>query len=200
MITTINEFKIFESFSGKVKVRDRTQLKTLIDANIKHFGNMCDLNYLDVSAITDMSSLFYQIDFNGNISEWNVSNVVDMGEMFNHNTVFNGDISKWDVSKVTDMNRMFQGCPFNGDISNWDVSNVIDMNSMFADSNFNQDISGWNVSNVVDMKWMFWESKFNQDISNWNVSKVYAGNMEGMFKKSALNKNNKIPTWYRGQL
>jgi surface protein len=37
---------------------------------------------------------------------------------------FNGDISQWDVSKVTNMSRMFCAGQFNGDISQWDVSKV----------------------------------------------------------------------------
>ena len=48
-----------------------------------------------------------------------------MSRMF-RDSEFNGDISNWDVSNVTDMNRMFQKSQFNGDISNWNVSNVVD--------------------------------------------------------------------------
>ena len=41
---------------------------------------------------------------------------------------FNGDISNWDVSNVKRMSQMFRGCrSFNQDISDWDVSNVKDM-------------------------------------------------------------------------
>ncbi len=43
-----------------------------------------------------------------------------------------GDISEWDVSAVTDMsNLFFELIDFNYDISRWDVSNVTDMSSMF---------------------------------------------------------------------
>ncbi len=46
---------------------------------------------------------------------------------------FNGDISDWDVSDVTDMSGMFSDADsFNGDISDWDVSNVTDMSHMFS--------------------------------------------------------------------
>ena len=44
-----------------------------------------------------------------------------------YKSVFNGDISQWNVSNVTDMSSMFYKSAFNGDISNWDVSNVRDM-------------------------------------------------------------------------
>jgi len=84
------------------------------------------------------------------------------------NSVFNGDISNWDVSNVTNMRSMFWHSVFNGDISNWSVSNVTNMRDMFSKSVFNGDISNWNVSNVTNMRCMFYNSKFNVDISNWN--------------------------------
>ena len=43
-------------------------------------------------------SLFHKSEFNGDISNWNVSNVKDMSSMF-ETSKFNGDISEWDVSK-----------------------------------------------------------------------------------------------------
>ena len=67
-----------------------------------------------------MDYLFIESIFNGDISEWDVSNVKSMYSMFS-SSEFDGDISKWNVSKVTDMRYMFQGCPFNHDISMWDV-------------------------------------------------------------------------------
>jgi surface protein len=38
---------------------------------------------------------------------------------------FNGDISDWDVSNVQDMSYMFPDSQFNGDISRWNVSSEI---------------------------------------------------------------------------
>ena len=57
-----------------------------------------------------MSYLFYEFEFNGDISNWNVSNVEDMSYMFMGSkfTGENGDISQWDVSNVKDMRYMFQ--------------------------------------------------------------------------------------------
>ena len=59
-----------------------------------------------------MSELFRDMkNFNGNISNWDVSNVTDMGYMFYKCKSFNQDISDWDVSNVKDMSDMFVNCP-----------------------------------------------------------------------------------------
>ena len=45
----------------------------------------------------------------GEISNWDVSNVTDMNNMFDRATSFNQSLNKWNVSKVTDMYCMFWG-------------------------------------------------------------------------------------------
>ena len=105
--------------------KTREELQDIILRRIKEEGNEVDLNDIDVSKITDMFSLFKETEFNGNISNWNVSNVTNMSFMFYDCKSFNQDISEWDVSNVTKMVGMFRGCEaFNSDISNWNVSNV----------------------------------------------------------------------------
>ena len=42
-------------------------------------------------------------EFNENISNWDVSNVISMRKMFHGASSFNQNISSWDVSNVTDM-------------------------------------------------------------------------------------------------
>ena len=170
---THNDLMQLNDFKSVVHVNDRVELLAVIN----RYENAIDknnitysLNWLDVSAITDMSLLFVDL-YNIDISEWDVSNVTEMSQMFVYSR-FNGDISKWDVHNVTNMSCMFKYSKFNGDISRWDVSNVTNMSFMFEESNFNQDISSWDVSNVKMMTRMFTCSKFNQDISSWDVNNV----------------------------
>ena len=58
-------------------------------------------------------------------------------------SIFNGNISNWNTSNVTSMISMFFNAEnFNQDIGNWDVFSVTNMDGMFFDTKyFNQDIS-----------------------------------------------------------
>ena len=192
-----------------------------------------------MSRVTNMSGLFYGAinddsslltpsqrelasEFNGDISEWDVSNVTNMTDMFaytknfnkpllwknktskvksmkgmfRYSKKFNNDISGWDVSNVTNMKDMFNGAEiFNQNISRWNVSNVTDMNGMFANTtNFNQNLSDWNVSKVTDMGHMFWKAKkFNSPLL-WGNKTLNVTNMITMFSY-ATEFNQDISGW-----
>ena len=151
-----DDYDLLKNLVGIYKVSEKNELKDLIDYFIEQFGNECNLNWIDVSNVTNMGDMFYASKFNGDISQWNVSNVTVMCEMF-YASKFTGDISQWNVSNVTDMLCMFMFSKFNGNISQWNVSNVINMASMFYKSVFNGDISNWDVSNVTDKCKMFFK-------------------------------------------
>lgn len=144
---------------------------------------------------------------------WDMQNVEDLAYMFTYvsDNEWNGDISNWDTSNVTRLEGTFAGYggvtatnliyynKFNGDISTkqvtiasgtalertynaWDVKNVtlfaktnITTNSNFWDGgtfyknqSFNQDIGNWqiNTGSTVSVLGMFFEARaFNQDIN-----------------------------------
>ena len=195
------------------------------------FSKEEDVSKVVTTLITDMSDLLVNapievrafqpglVEFNPDISSWDVSNVTNMSNMFGtkgyseaqnrdnyYEVYFNQDISKWDVSKVTNMSGMFNNAiDFNQNIGEWDVSQVTDMSLLFGagaegtsgSSNFNQDIGSWDVSKVTNMEKMFAFSKaFNQDIGNWDVSNVT--NMSLMFAgrySARSNFNQDIGSW-----
>ncbi len=139
----------------------------------------------DLSRVTSTERMFRGArQFNADVSQWDISNVRNMRQMFSYASAFNGrNLARWDVSNVTNMSGLFDSATaFDWDISGWDVSNVTDMSAMFQfASRFNRDISGWNVSRVTSMEAMFHRATdFDQDLNRWDVSQVT--NMDEMFR------------------
>ena len=143
----------------------------------------------DVTQVTDMGFLFNALelrDFDADIEGWDVSSVTNMRSMFNQASSFNQPLNSWDVSSVTDMDSMFnQASSFNQPLESWDVSSVTDMESMFNQaSSFNQPLDPWDVSSVTDMESMFYQaSSFNQPLNSWDVSSVTR--MDSMFYQAS---------------
>jgi surface protein len=167
-------------------------------ARAKFFNG--DLSKWDVSHVIDTSGMFWEASaFNGDLSKWDVSSVTEMQFMFRDARVFNRDISKWDVSSVKNMYGMFQSASaFNGDISKWDVFTVKNMHAMFHGASvFNSDITEWDVSSVTIMDEMFRGAHaFNRDLSKWDVSRVT--NMDAMFWEAFSFKQILCgPAWMR---
>lgn len=158
------------------------------------------VNNIVTTRVNDMNGMFQDnSSFNSPIGNWDVSNVVNMKNMFHsssrYGTPFHQPIGNWDTGNVVTMEGMFAGAIFNMDIGNWDVQNVTTMKNMFAaNERFNKPIGNWNVHNVTDMSGMFSGIGlgFNQDIGNWAVHNVT--NMAGMFNQN-MYFNQDLSSW-----
>ena len=97
-----------------------------------------------------------------NLSNFDTSNVSDMGYMFNECTnlkEING-LNKFNTSKVNNMKVMFQECNELEylDLSNFDTSNVTDMSFMFSECHLLKEIKGinnFNTHKIILMTAMF---------------------------------------------
>lgn len=181
------------SFNDRPNLQIATSLSKMFDGATNFDGNVTNWN---VSNITDMSFMFQNcISFNQNIGSWNTSNVTNMSHMFRNAFSFNQDISNWDTASVEDMSNMFDGCnAFNQNISVWDTQSATNMSGMFfGASSFNQPIGAWFTDNVTNMSDMFRSAiAFNQNIGTWNISAVT--DISGMFRNANLF-NQDIGSW-----
>ena len=145
------------------------------------------------------------LNFNRDISSWNVSKVNNMSDMFRNADAFNQPLANWErntsgnvstLANVTNMYNMFRGVLlFNQNIGNWNVSKVTTFAQMFQDTSaFNNggspDIGTWSINTTpganVLMNGMFsTTSSFNQPLNGWNTSEVIT--MSSMFASSSFN-------------
>ena len=202
---------IYEYLLSKSKTSDSWKatdenIHELVREALDERGLDADLNYIDVSAVTDMTDLFAAemktnshknalgeeyADLNPDISKWDVRNVKSFDHMFWMADKFDCDLSSWNVSSAVTMNYMFcHAHSFNSDLSKWDVSNVAKMQGMFSNAyKFNSDISNWDVHNVTTMQFMFYEARsFNQDLRSWAPKRACDGS--SMFKNCPIEPKN----------
>ena len=108
-------------------------------------------------------------DFNEEMSNWDVSSVMNTEGMFNGADSFNQSLDKWDVSSVTNMNTLFSRTEvFNKDLDSWNTSSVTSMLGMFDLARaFIGKIGRWDVSSVMDFRYMF-----RQPIASIRISAI----------------------------
>ena len=97
----------------------------------------CDLSNWDVSNVENMNSMFYGCkNFTGEgLENWKTIKCIKMDFMFSSCENLNCNLSNWDVSNVETMCNMFCGClNFKGEgLENWKPIKCKDMYYMFDD-------------------------------------------------------------------
>ena len=147
------------------------------------------------SDVTDMSDVFNGdgntgnpvfVQFDADISGWDVSNVQTFFRMFRKAQNFKADLSGWNVSNADNFDQMFRSSElFNADLSSWDLSSATSFNAMFRGARvFDRDLSIWANyfnSGVGDFKDMFRGSGISQNLCDWNSTFPYGVNVDFMF-------------------
>jgi surface protein len=125
----------------------------------------------------------------------NMSGVTILSNYFRGCTIFNGEIGDWDVSNVTTMNLTFNSASSFNQPLNWDVSSVTSMFATFQGATaFNQDIGGWDVSSVTTMQQMFdGASSFNQLLGDWDL-RLAGVNLAIIFRSASMSTANYTDT------
>jgi|GEM_PF-1149083 len=153
----------------------------------------------DMSAVTDLSYMFYQADsFNSNLTGWDVSNVTTSYQMFYGCDAFNGDMSNMNFSSNTNLANMFTyASAFNGNVDNWTIG-AATLRNMFEQADaFNQDIHTWDTSKITSTYQMFYGTdSFNGNMQDMNWSSNT--NFASMFQ-SAPAFNGNVTNWHLGE-
>ena len=145
-----------------------------------------DLRPFDASKVTNMKSMFSNQPYitEINFSNFNTSNVTNMGRLFYKNWIKKLDLSSFDTRKVIYMNAMFMEAYSVEEInlSSFDTSNTWFMGNMFQNTHALKklDLRNFNTQTVTHMQYMFYNSGVpNLDLSNFDTSKVK--DMKSMF-------------------
>lgn len=188
-------------FSGSGAFTISTGLPSRFTSLAGMFANSTAASYSgldtwDVSAVTDMSSVFEgAVNFNQNLSAWNTSSVTTFEDAFNGCVKYNQPMGTWKTTNCRNMKNMFYGCSvFNQDLSPWDTIRVNDFSQMFMNATaFNGNVSKWNTQSGNDFTSMFENATaFNIDISKWVMTG--AQYIKRMFANAtAFNAN--LATW-----
>ena len=164
-----------------------TNLSNMFSANVGFNQNMPRVTTVGSEAwdfpatLIDINSMFNGcVNFNGNIDNWNVSNVENMSQLFRNCDGFTRDLSGWNVSSVTSLASIFQdkSGPING-ISSWNTSSNTFLSRSFSGTTDNPDITGWDVSKVTTMYQMAYNNgaNFTRDLSGWNTESLESANV-----------------------
>lgn len=130
------------------------------------------------------------------LSDFDTSNVVSMGNMFNGCSALTSlDLSKFDTSSVTNMEHMFNNCSSltSLDLGGFDTSSVTKMNNMFVGCSTltSLDVSSFDTSSVTDMSQMFYKcfALTSLDLGSFNTSSV-TDMFQMFYKRPALTSLN----------
>ena len=163
--------------------RPLTKQELLNEIKIRLDRGQTNLNDIDTSKITDMSSLFYEISQNVDVSLWDTSNVTNMKAMFSGCYALT-TVPLIDTSSVTNMYDIFYSCSSLTTIPALNTINVKNMNYMLGGCTSLASIPEFDASSVTDMSSYFGFSTMNnlRDVGGWKNLKCNWNDSNGLSK------------------
>ena len=174
-----------------------------------YFFQLSDLSGIENFDSSNVEVLDYfivgtQITNLNYLANWNVENLIQMGDTFalNQNMVDITGLSNWNISNVETLSFVFYSA--NGlrnleGIKNWDTSNVTNMQGLFYNCGIESlvPLRNWNISNVINLGGVF-EFCTNlvtlEGLENWDTSNVE--NMSFLFdQNTSLVNIDAIKNW-----
>lgn len=143
----LSEYLSTDIKNTKIKATNET-IYDIVNSEIERLGDKANLNHIDTSQVTHMPGLFNASSDNHINRYDNSGNLIHKSELdtgiYKYQYI-DVDISNWDVSNVVNMCCMFYFCKsFNCNISKWDVSKLVNANYMFYECRkFDQNLSSW---------------------------------------------------------
>ena len=137
-----------------------------------------DISGWNVSNVTSINSMFCESEFtgkNGIFSLEKGNKVEDMSYVF-YDSYFDGDLSGWNVSNVKSIHNMFSYSDFTGKNGMFRLekgNKVEDMSDMFCDSPFEVDINDWEVNGYCNLINMFKNTPLenNNKLPKWYLDR-----------------------------
>ena len=112
---------------------------------------------LNLKGTTSISGMFINcssITTINNINSWNTSSITSLYSTFENCINFDDNIGNWDVSNVLDFHYAFRNSKFNNggspSINNWNIKVGADLEAVFYDATyFNQSVSSWKIERAT---------------------------------------------------
>ena len=136
-----------------------------------------------------MSSIFRTSNFNGDISNWNTSNVTSMLGMFNNARTFNQELN-FDTSNVTSMISMFSYARSFNQPLNFDTSSITNMEYMFCNAEAFKD--KYNIGKSLPYctnEIKEWLNNNSERMNEIDIKDKYGEEVDDFFKNIYSNKN-----------
>lgn len=140
----------------------------------------------DVSNVLIITELLYNCSSYNQETTLDISNATETSSMFFGTSSLNENVTLLNSNSVTSASRMFMYSSFNSTLV-MNTSLIADFTEMFNNSSYNQSVSSFDTSSAELMTGMFRGTPFNQDISNFVTSNVT--DMSYMFNGSSFNQD-----------